>query len=107
MRLRWTRACPAPGLRPARFLKMYLSVAAHNVRARRSYDRCGFTQFSTHWQTFKSDADVFADERYASIRHLFRRGPEGVEALMEDLVARSPVRRSRAPATRVSDHDGR
>ena len=35
---------------------MYLSVAAFNERARRSYDRCGFTEFSSHWQTFKSDA---------------------------------------------------
>jgi diamine N-acetyltransferase len=75
---------------PAGFLKMYLSVAAHNERARRSYDRCGFEQFSTHWQALKSDADVFGDERYASIRHLFRQSQEGVEALMHDMVARSP-----------------
>ena len=48
---------------PARFNKMYLSVAAFNERARRSYDRCGFHEFSSHWQTFKSDADVMGDPR--------------------------------------------
>lgn len=83
---------------PGRFLKMYLSVAAYNVRARRSYDRCGFTQFSSHWQTLKTDADVFGDERYAPIRHLFRHGQDGLEALMEDMVARSPIHRQRASA---------
>jgi RimJ/RimL family protein N-acetyltransferase len=92
---------------PARFQKMYLSVAAHNVRARRSYDRCGFVQFSTHWQAFKSDADVFGDERYASMRHQFRRSADGVEALMEDMVARSPIRRPNPTAGSRPDHGRR
>jgi diamine N-acetyltransferase len=82
---------------PARFNKMYLSVAAFNVRARRSYDRCGFQEFSTHWQAFKSDARVLEDPRYASIRHLFRRDGDGVETLMQDMVARSPLRRWSKP----------
>ena len=89
---------------PARFAKMYLSVAAFNVRARRSYDRCGFQQFATHWQLFKSDANVLEDPRYAEIRHLFRRSPEGVEALMQDMVARSPARRWSSPAQPAPDH---
>jgi RimJ/RimL family protein N-acetyltransferase len=76
---------------------MYLSVAAFNVRARRSYDRCGFQQFATHWQLFKSDANVLEDPRYAEIRHLFRRSSEGIEALMHDMVVRSPVRRWSGP----------
>lgn len=83
---------------PARFVKMYLSVAAFNVRARRSYDRCGFERFSTHWQAFKSEADVLGDPRYAEIRHLFRRSGDGVEVLMQDMVARSPLRRWTASA---------
>ena len=83
---------------PAGFLKMYLSVAAHNERARRSYDRCWFQQFSSHWQVLKSDADVFGDKRYASIRALFRQSPEGTEALMHDMVARSPRVRQAPPA---------
>jgi RimJ/RimL family protein N-acetyltransferase len=82
---------------PAGFNKMYLSVAAFNVRARRSYDRCGFREFSSHWQAFKSDARVLEDPRYAPIRHLFRRSAEGVEALMHDMVARSPLRRWSEP----------
>jgi RimJ/RimL family protein N-acetyltransferase len=78
---------------PARFKKMYLSVAAFNVRAQRSYDRCGFLEFSSHWQAFKSDARVLEDPRYASIRHHFRRGSDAIETLMHDMVARSPLRR--------------
>jgi RimJ/RimL family protein N-acetyltransferase len=81
---------------PARFVKMYLSVAAFNVRARRSYDRCGFQQFATHWQAFKSDANLW-DQQYDDIRHLFRHTSDGVEALMQDMVARSPLRRWSAP----------
>jgi RimJ/RimL family protein N-acetyltransferase len=91
---------------PASFLKMYLSVAAHNVRARRSYDRCGFQQFSSHWQLLKSEADVMGDPRYASIRHLFRRGPDGVEALMHDMVARSPRLPKPGASQRPSDRRG-
>ena len=78
---------------PGRYNKMYLSVASFNERARRSYDRCGFQEFSTHWQAFKSEARVLDDPRYAEIRHLFRQGPEGIETLMHNMVARSPLRR--------------
>lgn len=88
---------------PARFVKMYLSVAAFNVRARRSYDRCGFQQFATHWQLFKSEANVLADPQYAEIRHLFRKTPEGVETLMQDMVARSPLRRWSVPVKAAPD----
>ncbi|MCC7368729.1 MAG: GNAT family N-acetyltransferase [Chloroflexi bacterium] len=88
---------------PARFTKMYLSVAAFNVRARRSYDRCGFQEFATHWQVLKSDADVLGDPRYAEVRHLFRRSPEGVEALMQDMVARSPLRQWSGPVRAARD----
>jgi diamine N-acetyltransferase len=82
---------------PARFVKMYLSVAAFNVRARHSYDRCGFHEFATHWQVIKSEAKVFEDPRYAEIRHLFRQSPEGVETVMQDMVARSPLRQWSLP----------
>ena len=92
---------------PARFAKMYLSVAAFNVRARRSYDRCGFQEFATHWQTLKTEANVFGDPRYAPIRHLFRSGPDGLETLMQDMVARSPLRRWSAPVKAAPDRRNR
>jgi len=91
----------------AHFSKMYLSVAAFNERARRSYDRCGFQEFSSHWQTFKSDAQVLHDPRYAEIRHLFRRSAEGVETLMYDMVARSPLRRWSEPVRAALRRQGR
>jgi len=92
---------------PARFNKMYLSVAAFNERARRSYDRCGFREFSSHWQSFKSDARVLDDPRYRPIRHLFRRSSDGVEALMHDMVARSPLRRWSEPVRAAPGQRGR
>lgn len=92
---------------PARFNKMYLSVAAFNERARRSYDRCGFQQFSSHWQVLKSEANVLEDPRYASIRHLFRRSPEGLETTMHDMVARSPLRRWPDPVKAAPQQRGR
>ncbi len=74
---------------PARFRKMYLSVGAYNVRARRSYERCGFQHVRTHWQDLKCEADVLDDPCYADLRHFFRIGPRGLETLMQDMVASS------------------
>ena len=45
----------------------------------------------------KSEAKVFEDPRYAEIRHLFRQSPEGVETVMQDMVARSPLRQWSLP----------
>jgi RimJ/RimL family protein N-acetyltransferase len=64
-----------------------LSVAAYNVRARRSYERCGFRYLSTHWERFKCDADIFVDDRYADVRPLFRRTRTGLEALFHTMEA--------------------
>ena len=72
---------------PARFGRLYLSVAAHNVRARRSYERCGFRYLGTHWDRLACRVDVLGDPHYAEIRALFRRGPRGLEALMHDMLA--------------------
>ena len=71
---------------PVGFQKMYLSVAAHNPRALRLYENCGFRRFNTHWQTFKTDADVLHDPRYREVRELFRPGRDGLEGLMHDMV---------------------
>ena len=104
---------------PLGFQKMYLSVAAFNPRAYRLYEQCGFRQFSSHWQTVKSEADALRDPRRGELRELFRRTREGVEALMHDMVltraawlaarrspaaARPPVAR---PNPRGSDADRR
>lgn len=82
---------------PMGFRRMLLSVAAYNVRARRSYERCGFRYLGTHWEIIKCNADVFGDERYADLRPLFRRSAGGVEALfhtmeirLADYAARNP-----------------
>jgi diamine N-acetyltransferase len=74
------------------FSMMLLTVAAYNQRARRSYRRCGFRPLHTHWDRFKSRADVLRDPRYARIRHLFRPAGRGVQALMHDMIVESPPR---------------
>ena len=75
---------------PLGFRRMLLSVAAYNVRARRSYERCGFRYLDTHWERFKCDANLFADDRYQDIRHLFRRSRTGLEALFHTMELRKP-----------------
>jgi len=74
------------------FRQMLLSVAAYNIRARRSYERCGFRYLSTHWERLRIDADVLRDERYADIRPLFRRVRTGVEALFHTMEVRAKER---------------
>ena len=69
------------------FRRMLLSVAAYNVRARRSYERCGFRYLSTHWERLKIEADVLHDGRYTELRPLFRRARTGIEALFHTMEA--------------------
>ncbi len=71
---------------PGGFRRMYLSVAAYNVRARRSYERCGFRYLGTHWDRLLCRDDVLDDPRCAEARPLLRRGPRGLEALTYDMV---------------------
>jgi RimJ/RimL family protein N-acetyltransferase len=66
------------------FERMLLSVAAHNVRARRCYERLGFTTVGSHWDAHIGP-DVTGHSRFASVRHLFRRGPLGLESLFYDM----------------------
>jgi RimJ/RimL family protein N-acetyltransferase len=66
------------------FERMLLSVAAHNVRARRCYESLGFTTVGSHWDAHIGP-DVTGDARFASVRHLFRRGPLGLESLFYDM----------------------
>ncbi len=86
------------------FVRMLLSVGAHNERAHRSYQSCGFRGLGSHWERFSCRIDVLGDPRYANIRHLFRRGPGGLQALMYDMVAERPASasRERSPSAAVS-----
>jgi RimJ/RimL family protein N-acetyltransferase len=66
------------------FGRMLLSVAAHNVRARRCYESLGFVNVGSHWDAHIGP-DVTGQAEYASVRHLFRRGPLGLESLFYDM----------------------
>jgi RimJ/RimL family protein N-acetyltransferase len=66
------------------FERMLLSVAAHNTRARRCYESLGFTTVGSHWDAHIGP-DVTGEPRFAHVRHLFRRGPLGLESLFYDM----------------------
>ena len=66
------------------FERMLLSVAAHNTRARRCYEALGFTTMGSHWDAHIGP-DVTGEPRFAWVRHLFRRGPLGLESLFYDM----------------------
>src|ERR1700716_130260 len=66
------------------FDRMLLSVAAHNVRARRSYESLGFTTVGSHWDAHVGP-DVSGEAQFAFVRHLFRRGPLGLESVFYDM----------------------
>ena len=66
------------------FQRMLLSVAAHNTRARRCYERLGFVSVGSHWDAHVGP-DVTGEARFAFVRHFFRRGPLGLESLFYDM----------------------
>ncbi len=66
------------------FERMLLSVAAHNARARRCYESLGFSTVGSHWDAHIGP-DVTGDAEFALVRHLFRRGPLGLESLFYDM----------------------
>ncbi len=66
------------------FRRMLLSVAAHNVRARRCYESLGFGTTGSHWDAHVGP-DVTRDARFNTVRHLFRRGSLGLETLFYDM----------------------
>jgi RimJ/RimL family protein N-acetyltransferase len=63
---------------------MLLSVASHNVRARRCYESLGFSNVGSHWDAHIGP-DVTAEPKFGFVRHLFRRGPLGLESLFYDM----------------------
>jgi RimJ/RimL family protein N-acetyltransferase len=66
------------------FERMLLSVASHNTRARRCYESLGFSTVGSHWDAHIGP-DVTGEARFAWVRHLFRRGPLGLESLFYDM----------------------
>ena len=66
------------------FERMLLSVAAHNLRARRCYESLGFTSVGSHWDAHIGP-DVTGQPGFAFARHLFRRGPLGLESMFYDM----------------------
>jgi RimJ/RimL family protein N-acetyltransferase len=66
------------------FERMLLSVAAHNVRARRCYESLGFSNVGSHWDAHVGP-DVTRDAQFSTVRHLFRRGPLGLESTFYDM----------------------
>jgi RimJ/RimL family protein N-acetyltransferase len=66
------------------FERMLLSVAAHNTRARRCYESLGFSTVGTHWDAHIGP-DMTSDPQFTFVRHLFRRGPLGLESLFYDM----------------------
>jgi RimJ/RimL family protein N-acetyltransferase len=66
------------------FERMLLSVAAHNVRARRCYESLGFINVGSHWDAHIGP-DITHDPSFGFVRHLFRRGPLGLESMFYDM----------------------
>jgi RimJ/RimL family protein N-acetyltransferase len=68
---------------------LFLDVAAHNVRARRCYERCGFRHLGEHWGEAAPDlAGIFRDPERESLRPLFRREHGLIRPLLYDMVLR-------------------
>jgi diamine N-acetyltransferase len=68
---------------------LFLDVAAHNERARRCYERCGFRHLGEHWGEAGPDlAGVFRDPARAELRPFFRWEHGLVRPLLYDMVLR-------------------
>jgi diamine N-acetyltransferase len=68
---------------------LFLDVAAHNVRARRCYERCGFRLLGEHWGEAGPDlAGVFRDPERAAVRPFFRWEHGLVRPLLYDMLIR-------------------
>jgi diamine N-acetyltransferase len=68
---------------------LFLDVAAHNERAWRCYERCGFRHLGEHWGEAAPDlAGIFRDPERASLRPLFRWEHGLIRPLLYDMVLR-------------------
>jgi diamine N-acetyltransferase len=70
-----------------RMSALFLDVAAHNSRARRCYEKCGFRYIGEHWSESVPDLPgIFRHECFADLRPSFRRDGSLVRALHLDMV---------------------
>jgi len=68
---------------------LFLDVAAHNERARRCYERCGFRHLGEHWGEASPDlAGIFRDPDKEDLRPLFHWEHGLVRPLLYDMVLR-------------------
>jgi diamine N-acetyltransferase len=89
--------------RTLRMSALFLDVAAHNARARRCYEKCGFRYTGEHWGDPVPDTPgIFRHERHAAIRPFFRREGSLIRALYLDM-AIHPADHQRA--SRVADQE--
>jgi diamine N-acetyltransferase len=68
---------------------LFLDVAAHNERARRCYERCGFRRIGEHWGEAGPDAaGIFRDPNKADLCPFFRWEHGLVRPLLYDMALR-------------------
>ncbi len=73
-----------------RFEELVLDVAAHNQRARRCYEKCGFSYAGEHWQkdtALRAQAGlaIFTDDRFRDVSRFFRQSRSGLDVLTSDM----------------------
>ena len=89
-----------------RFEELVLDVAAHNLRARRCYEKCGFHYTRERWQKDTAlggrlGLAIFTDERFRGVRKFFRQSGSGLEVLHCDMhITREQYLRARESARR-------
>jgi RimJ/RimL family protein N-acetyltransferase len=86
---------------------LFLDVAAHNLRARRCYERCGFRPIGEHWGEPSPDlAGIFRDPRRADLRPLFQRDRGLIRPLLIDMAIHRADYAARRRMTDPQKHNG-